>query len=46
VGGKMCLITSPDSVLATASFKVTDEIFEGTVAKEGVVPAQYLGQYK
>jgi len=46
VGGKMFLITSPDRVPVSASFKVTDEDFEELLAKEGFMPAPYLARYK
>ncbi|GEO04865.1 hypothetical protein AAE02nite_25290 [Adhaeribacter aerolatus] len=46
VGGKMFLVTAPDSTPATASFKVPDEIFEEVAAKKGFSPAAYLARYK
>ncbi len=46
VGGKMYLVTSPDAIPHTASFKVTDEDFELLCAKEGFSPAPYLARYK
>lgn len=46
VGGKMFLITTPDSVPCAASIKVADEAFEEISAKEGFRPAPYLGRYK
>ncbi len=46
VGGKMFLVTNPDSVPSTASFKVSDEIFEELIAKEGFLPAPYLARYR
>ncbi|MGV3587259.1 MAG: MmcQ/YjbR family DNA-binding protein [Adhaeribacter sp.] len=46
IGGKMFLVTTPDSTPATASFKVPDEIFEEVAAKEGFSPAPYLARYK
>ena len=45
IGGKMFLVTSPDSVPCDASFKVPAEIFEETVAKEGFTKHVYLGRY-
>lgn len=46
VGGKMFLITSPDQVPPTASFKIPDEVFEEISAKPGFMPAAYLARYK
>src|SRR5689334_2060460 len=46
IGGKMFLITSPDNVPPTASFKVSDEEFEELSAREGFSPAPYLARYK
>lgn len=46
VGGKMFLVTSPDSVPQTASFKATDEDFEELTQREGFIPAPYMARYK
>jgi predicted DNA-binding protein (MmcQ/YjbR family) len=46
IGGKMFMITSPDNVPVTASFKVADEVFETLTAREGFIPAPYLARYK
>ena len=46
VGDKMFLVTSPDHVPCTASFKTGDEEFEKLIAKEGVAPAAYLARHK
>lgn len=46
VGGKMFLVTSPDSVPPSASFKVAEEDFETLAAREGFMPAPYLARYK
>src|SRR5690242_9031180 len=46
VGEKMFMITSPDDVPVSASFKVSDEDFELLSAREGFSPAQYLARYK
>jgi predicted DNA-binding protein (MmcQ/YjbR family) len=46
VGGKMFLVTSPDSVPPTASFKVPEEDFEVLAAREGFMPAPYMARYK
>ena len=42
----MFLITSPDQVPPTASFKVPDEVFEEVSSKPGFKPAAYLARYK
>jgi predicted DNA-binding protein (MmcQ/YjbR family) len=46
VGGKMFLITSPDSVPVTASFKMTDDEFEELVSRQGFKPSAYLAKHK
>lgn len=46
VSAKMFLVTSPDSVPVSASFKVADEEFEELSMKEGFMPAAYLTRYK
>lgn len=46
VGGKMFIITSPDSSPVTASFKVGEEEFTELSEKEGCMPAPYLARYK
>ena len=46
VGEKMFLVTSPDAVPNSASFKVSDEEFEELSQKEGFIPAPYLSRYK
>lgn len=46
IGGKMFLVTAPDSVPASASFKVADEDFEALAAREGFMPAPYMARYK
>lgn len=46
VGGKMFLVTSPDNVPVTASFKVNDEEFEEISSRKGFIPAPYLARYK
>lgn len=43
---KMFLITSPDTVPHSASFKVTEEDFEELCNREGFIPAPYLARYK
>jgi len=46
IGGKMFLITSPDQVPISASFKASDEDFEELSEKKGCMPARYLARYK
>lgn len=46
VGNKMFLMTSPDSVPQSASFKANDEDFEELSQREGFKPAPYLARYK
>jgi predicted DNA-binding protein (MmcQ/YjbR family) len=46
VGAKMFLITAPDQVPPSASFKVTDEDFEMLSSKKGFKPAPHLARYK
>ena len=46
VGGKMYLVTSPDNIPHTASFKVDNDQFEILICKEGFSPAPYLARYK
>ncbi len=46
VGDKMFLITSPDEVPVTASFKTGDEDFEELSSREGFKPAPYLARGK
>lgn len=46
VGEKMFLITSPDEVPPTASFKASDEDFEALTARPGFQPAPYLARHK
>ncbi|RAK65842.1 MmcQ/YjbR family DNA-binding protein [Hymenobacter edaphi] len=45
VGGKMFLITSPDEVPPTASFKATPEQFEQLIGQPGFAPASHLARY-
>lgn len=40
------MITSPDRVPVSASFKVEDEEFEEMTGREGFAPAAYLARYK
>ena len=46
VGNKMFLVTAPDSVPQSASFKVTDEDFAALPEREGFKPAPYMQRYK
>ena len=46
VGGKMFLVTSPDSVPHSASFKADDEDFADLTSRKGFKPAPYLQRYK
>ena len=46
VGEKMFLVTAPDSIPHSASFKVADDEFEELSQKEGFMPAPYLARYK
>jgi len=46
VGDKMFLITSPDTVPVTASFKANEEDFEMLSSREGFKPAPYLARGK
>jgi predicted DNA-binding protein (MmcQ/YjbR family) len=44
VGGKLFLITSPDEVPVTASFKASPEDFQKLCQRSGIVPAPYLAR--
>ncbi|MCW3076016.1 MAG: hypothetical protein JWO32_625 [Bacteroidetes bacterium] len=46
IGGKMFLVTAPDAVPQSASFKVSDEEFEALASQKGFMPAPYLARYK
>jgi len=46
IGDKMYLVTAPDSVPVSASFKVDEEEFETLTTREGFTPAAYLARYK
>lgn len=46
VGGKMFVVTAPDSVPVTASFKTSDELFEELTDREGIIPAPYMAKNK
>ncbi|KAA9332319.1 hypothetical protein F0P96_12640 [Hymenobacter busanensis] len=44
VGGKMFLVTAPDEVPCTASFKVPVEEFDALSAQPGFKPAPYMAR--
>jgi predicted DNA-binding protein (MmcQ/YjbR family) len=46
VGEKMFLVTSPDAIPHSASFKVADEEFDELSQQEGFMPAPYLARHK
>ena len=46
VGSKMFIITAPDEVPVSASFKTNDDDFEKLTAKLGFIPAPYLAKNK
>jgi predicted DNA-binding protein (MmcQ/YjbR family) len=46
VGEKMFIITSPDSVPISASFKTNEDLFEKLSARKGFMPAPYLAKNK
>ena len=46
VGEKMFLVTAPDKVPVSASFKASDEDFEDLCTREGFIPAPYMARYK
>jgi predicted DNA-binding protein (MmcQ/YjbR family) len=46
IGAKMFLVTGPDDVPPSASFKVPDEEFEEISARPGFMPAPYLARHK
>jgi len=46
IGGKMFLVTGPDNVPVSASFKATEELFNELTEREGFIPAPYLARHK
>jgi|APTNR8051073442_1049403.scaffolds.fasta_scaffold00001_449 predicted DNA-binding protein (MmcQ/YjbR family) len=46
IGGKMFLITAPDNVPVSASFKTSDEDFEILSNRVGFMPAPYMARNK
>ena len=46
VGGKMFLVTAPDDVPVSASFKASEESFDELIEREGFKPAPYMARNK
>lgn len=46
IGGKMFMITNPDDVPVSVSFKASDFVFTDLQRVAGVIPAPYLARYK
>ena len=46
IGGKMFLITAPDSSPVTASIKTNEEKFNELIERDGIIPAPYLAKHK
>ena len=46
IGGKMFLVTAPDSIPVSASFKADEETFNELAEREGFKPAPYLARHK
>jgi predicted DNA-binding protein (MmcQ/YjbR family) len=46
IGGKMFLVTSPDRLPITASFKASEEDFNELTARDGFIPAPYMAKHK
>jgi predicted DNA-binding protein (MmcQ/YjbR family) len=46
IGDKFFLVTAPDSVPVSATFKAADEDFDNLCARPGCSPAPYLARYK
>jgi predicted DNA-binding protein (MmcQ/YjbR family) len=46
IGGKMFLVTAPDKLPVTASFKASDEDFDELTEREGFIPAPYMAKHK
>jgi predicted DNA-binding protein (MmcQ/YjbR family) len=46
IGGKMFMVTAPDTSPVTASFKVDDEDFAELTERDGFIPAPYMARYK
>jgi len=46
VGEKMFVVTAPDEVPVSASFKTSSELFDQLITKEGIIPAPYMARNK
>jgi predicted DNA-binding protein (MmcQ/YjbR family) len=46
IGGKMFLVTAPDNVPVSASFKTSDDDFEMLPNRPGFIPAPYMARNK
>src|SRR5690349_2460122 len=46
IGGKMFLVTAPDNVPVSASFKTSDEDFQILPNRPGFIPAPYMAHNK
>jgi len=46
IGGKMFLVTAPDNVPVSASFKTSDEDFSALPNRAGFIPAPYMSHNK
>lgn len=46
IGGKIFLITDPDNVPVSASFKTNADEFEDMINRSGFIPAPYLARNK
>lgn len=46
IGGKMFLVTAPDNVPVSATFKTSDGDFETLPNRQGFIPAPYLARNK
>jgi predicted DNA-binding protein (MmcQ/YjbR family) len=46
IGNKMFLVTAPDSIPHSASFKTKPEDFEELCEREGIIPAPYMARHK
>ena len=46
VGDKMYLVTAPDAVPVSVSFKASDEDFEELITRDGIIPAPYMARHK
>ena len=45
IGDKMFLVTAPDAVPPSATFKVPPDQFEELIARDGFSMADYIGRY-